>query len=237
MGKTFCIGDIHGGHKALLQCLERSGFNNEEDTLISLGDIVDGWLESYECVEELLKIKNLIAIKGNHDDWFAEFLKTGIHGSQWTQGAYATKESYIKNCDLVIPESHEHFFLAKQINYHIDEQNRCFVHGGFNRHLPIDKQDYAYIYFWDRDLWLGALSAHKSKMKYKIENKFEEIFIGHTTTSMWDKTLKPMNACNIWNLDTGGGFEGCVTIMNVDTKEYFQSDLCKNLYSNEQGRN
>lgn len=51
------------------------------------------------------------------------------------------------------------------------------------------------------------------------------------------QTLKPTNACNIWNLDTGGGFEGKITIMNVDTKEYFQSDLCKDLYANERGRN
>jgi len=28
--KTFVMGDIHGAHKALLQCLERSGFCNEK---------------------------------------------------------------------------------------------------------------------------------------------------------------------------------------------------------------
>lgn len=65
MNKTFAIGDIHGNYRGLLQCLERSGFNNKEDTLISLGDVVDGHSQSFEVVEELLKIKNLIAIKGN----------------------------------------------------------------------------------------------------------------------------------------------------------------------------
>jgi predicted phosphodiesterase len=66
-GNIYCIGDLHGNHKGLLQCLERSGFDNDVDTLISLGDVVDGHCESFEVVEELLKIKNLIAIKGNHD--------------------------------------------------------------------------------------------------------------------------------------------------------------------------
>lgn len=53
--KTFIIGDIHGGNKALEQVLERSGFNREKDTLISLGDIADGWSETSECVEKTIK--------------------------------------------------------------------------------------------------------------------------------------------------------------------------------------
>ncbi|MET0786893.1 MAG: metallophosphoesterase, partial [Paenisporosarcina sp.] len=64
--RTFALGDVHGNYKGLMQCLKRSGFNNEKDTLIQLGDVVDGFSESFECVEELLKIKNLISIRGNH---------------------------------------------------------------------------------------------------------------------------------------------------------------------------
>jgi len=57
------MGDIHGNYKGLLQCLERSNFDYANDKLIQLGDVVDGWSESCECVTELLKIKNLISIK------------------------------------------------------------------------------------------------------------------------------------------------------------------------------
>lgn len=238
MSKTFVIGDIHGGYKALLQCLERSNFNKEEDTLISLGDICDGWSEVYECVEELLSIKNLIAIRGNHDQWFYEFIRTGIHGSQWQQGADATKISYGKR-SFMIPESHEKFF-GTQMNYYVDDQNRCFVHGGFNRHSSIKEQPFPYIYYWDRDLWLQALSYGSminNSHKFKMVDNFKEVFIGHTTTSCWNKECKPMKAANIWNLDTGGGFEGKITIMNVDTHEYWQSDNVKELYPNERGRN
>lgn len=69
MNKTFCCGDIHGNYKALKQVLEKSNFDYDNDTLISLGDIVDGWSDTYKCVEELLKIKNRIDIKGNHIIW------------------------------------------------------------------------------------------------------------------------------------------------------------------------
>lgn len=65
--RTFVLGDLHGGYKALMQCLKRSKFDYENDTLISLGDVSDGWPEVVECFEELLKIKNFIMVMGNHD--------------------------------------------------------------------------------------------------------------------------------------------------------------------------
>lgn len=62
MGEVWVMGDIHGAYKALEQCLIRSGFDYENDRLIQLGDIVDGYPDAFECVEELLKVKNLISI-------------------------------------------------------------------------------------------------------------------------------------------------------------------------------
>lgn len=235
MSKRYVIGDIHGGYKALIQCLQRCNFDYHEDVLISLGDICDGWSETYECVEELLKIKNLIAIKGNHDEWFNMYIKTGMHGSGWSQGAEATRQSYAKNCNMDIPGTHQLFF-HQQLKYFIDEDNNLFVHGGFNRHYPINDQVPDYIYWWDRDLWLQALSVKDLKIKFKIHDNFKEIFIGHTTTMNW-KIDKPMHASNIWNLDTGAGFKGKLTIMDIDTKEYWQSDNVQDLYFDEPGRN
>ena len=42
---------------------------------------------------------------------------------------------------------------------------------------------------------------------------------------------------NIWNIDTGAAFKGSLTIMDVDTKEFWQSEPLPNLYPNEKGRN
>lgn len=249
--KTFVMGDIHGNYKGLLQCFEKSGFNKEEDVLIQLGDVADGWSEVYECVEELLTIKNLIAIKGNHDDWTLEMMTYGIHPGL-NQGGKATLDSYMKHCydsesymsdgGIYFPENHVKFF-KNQHNYYIDEQNRCFVHGGFNRHFSIKSQQVKDIYYWDRDLWYSALSFKSMNRglvlpkysKFKTKDDFEEIFIGHTTTQNWG-TTEPINAVNVWNLDTGSGFNGKLTIMNIDTKEYWQSDYANILYSNEKGR-
>jgi serine/threonine protein phosphatase 1 len=250
--KTFIIGDIHGAYKALKQCLERSGFDYNNDMLIQLGDIADGFDQVYECVEELLKIKNLIPIKGNHDDWLNEFIQTGYHPDRWRQGGFATARSYLRVIgkeDLImnsgdgyktalnpadIPESHQQLFRGQHL-YYIDDGNNCFVHGGFNRHLEFKGQR-PDNYYWDRDLWSAALSYQAfnrhddQKGEFQMVTKFRDIFIGHTSTVNW-KTDQPMKAADIYNLDTGGGHGGRLTIMDLSSKQFWQSDPVNKLYS------
>ena len=243
--RTLVMGDLHGAHKALIQCLERSKFNKEEDCLIQLGDVADGWSEVFECVEELLTIKNLIAIKGNHDDWFNNFLLYNKHSVDWQQGGDGTLKSYCKTLDKPwlnketggyitsllntdTPQSHRDFF-RKQLKYYKDDSDRLFVHGGFYRHELLKDQKYDDVFWWDRDLWMSALSCKGLTTKLKIKEPLKEIFIGHTSTTQW-KTDKPMKADCIHNLDTGAGWGGRLTIMEVSTKQYWQSDSVEELY-------
>lgn len=248
------MGDLHGSHRALRQCLERSGFDKQQDTLIQLGDVVDRCGEEFECVEELLTIPNLVAIKGNHDDWLNDFIMTGYHPVQWNHGGDATVRSYLRSIgkeDKIfrsgqgyktalnpsdIPESHQQFFSRQQL-YHIDDLNNCYVHGGFNRQLKF-KGQHPQVYFWDRDLWSAALSYNtfdkhrQGDEGFCMATPFNEIFLGHTPTLNWD-TDQPMKAANIYNLDTGGGHAGRLTIMEVGSKQFWQSDPSKELYRKE----
>ncbi|WP_118975794.1 metallophosphoesterase [Taibaiella koreensis] len=246
--REFVMGDIHGAHKAMVQCLERSGFDFENDLLIQVGDIVDGYPEAFECVEELLKVKNLIAIKGNHDDWFCEFNQTDFHPRYWTYGGKGTLISYLKiagkegiyfasgsgfKTALVasdIPYSHKKLFSEQQ-PYHIDKKKRCFVHGGFKRHIPFAQQEPTDFY-WDRTLWTDALKSKENGVKseaFEIATKFKEIYVGHTPTTKLGKD-KPLKKYNIINMDTGAGHQGRLTIMDINSKEFWQSDPVSTLY-------
>lgn len=248
--KRFAIGDIHGNHKALLQCLERGKFDKENDLLIQLGDVADGWHEVYECVEELLSIKNTIFIKGNHDQWFLEWMQKGVHPDNWTQGGEGTLRSYCNKLGykytgsssfgfrsplslLDIPENHRNFW-KNQLPYYKDEEDNLFIHGGFNRHYPLNEH-LPHIFWWDRDLFSAALSSKDVKHPLKFKEKFKNIFIGHTQTTYW-KTNKPIFADIVINIDTGAGWGDKLTIMDVDTKEYWQSDMANDLYPRETGR-
>lgn len=257
--RIFCMGDIHGAHKALVQCLERSSFDKENDTLIQLGDVVDGWSQVYECVEELLTIKHLIAIKGNHDDWFNDFLVYGGHPVRWLQGGEGTLKSYCENtgafmdgsghngyktslCTAIIPKTHTDFFKNQKL-YFRDHENRFFVHGGFDRNQFIDyiQATQAHEFYWDRDLWRQARSC-SGDQKLRTAENFKEIFIGHTATvndsvnERGMKDYKPVNSGGVYNLDQGAGWFGKLTIMDVNTKEYWQSDNVQDLYPEEKGR-
>ena len=44
------------------------------------------------------------------------------------------------------------------------------------------------------------------------------------------KTNKPMKAANIYNLDTGAGHAGRLTIMDIESKKFSQSDPVSELY-------
>jgi len=238
--KRFVIGDIHGAYKALLQCLERSGFNYEEDLLISLGDVADGWNEVPEVFDELLKVNKLVYVIGNHDLWLVEWFKTGRAPHIWlTQGGKATWDAYRKllaEGDTTRSVAHENL-LDNAVYYHV-LNNKLFVHGGYNWHHPID-QTLDYTLVWDRNMWTAAMYWQKQAdkgMKLDKVDAYDEIFIGHTTTSRVDPELKPVHASNVWNIDQGAGWEGKLTIMDIDSKEYWQSDIVKELYPEVKGR-
>jgi len=224
MGKTFVCGDLHGGYKALIQCLKRSQFDKEKDTLIQLGDVADGWPETPQCIEELLTIKNLIQIKGNHDHWLDLWLRYGQRPAVWvSQGGKATIDAYLRHPELI--EKHLNYWYKKPTHY-TDEQNRFYCHGGFNPELDINKQSQDVI-MWDRKL------AYLTVEKGVEVRKYTHVFLGHTTVNIFKGIPKnvPFTNGNVTLLDTGGGYEGVLTIMNVDTFEYFQSDKVSHLYT------
>lgn len=246
--RTLIMGDVHGAYQAMKQCLERSQFDYHNDRLVQLGDVADGYPQVYECVEELLKIKHLVAIRGNHDEWFHDFIQTDLHPYFWNLGGKGTLVSYLDHAGKSgrffqkgsgyktaleasdIPDTHKAFFLNQTL-YYIDHENRCFVHAGFKRDQPFDNQQ-ASVYYFDRNLWADAIEAHRTGAAFPMEANFHEIFIGHTATTKLG-TEKPVNLFNIWNIDTGAGASGRVTIMDVGTKEYWQSDVTRELYAVE----
>ncbi len=225
--RTFVMGDIHGSHKAMLQCFERSSFDREKDTLIFLGDVCDGWPKSAECLEELISLKNLIYVTGNHDVWLLGFLEYEQTPKIWTsQGGMATIASYV-SAPLEWRKKHLHYLKNETTLYCIDDQNNIFVHGGFKHKLPM-KEQFAYDLYWDRHLIEVARIYEQQGYQFK---NFKEIFVGHTTTEYLN-TTEPQKFSNLWMLDTGAGWGGKLTIMDTETHEYWQSDLSRDLYPN-----
>ena len=236
--KTFVIGDIHGRFEALKEVLTVSKFNYKEDKLILLGDIVDGGYNTYLVVEELLKIKNLIFVLGNHDEMFMTHISSGWAEEIWLQqGGANTLQSYgskiiklgrdwnestkMNNKDLNIPVTHQEFF-NKAVYYHI-EDNMCFVHGGFNPKIPKMESQSKFDLLWDRNLIEYA--------KKNIIKQFDKVFVGHSTTQSQgdnigiDNCLVPIKFNNLIMMDCGAGWNGCLAIMDINTEEHWVSKI------------
>lgn len=225
MKRVFVIGDIHGALRALRQCLERSHFDYENDQLICLGDVSDGWPETKASVEELRKIKNLTYILGNHDTWTLDWMISGRVEPVWyDQGGKATIESYREG----VPASHIEFF-RNALPYYLRD-NKLFVHAGIDPWRPLEEQDEE-TFLWDRALASLALRQQDLTGEKKIST-FDEIYIGHTPIP----ERSPIQSLGVWLMDTGAGWSGVLSMMNIDTKETFVSDPVPSLYPGIVGR-
>jgi serine/threonine protein phosphatase 1 len=225
--ETYVLGDIHGAYRALEQVLERSPFRPGIDRLIQIGDVADGWPETPECVELLLSIPNSIWLQGNHDWWTAEWLATqpklpNIDMTWYTQGGRATYNAYQRVPHEYI-RRHFLYFFGEQRAFFEDEHHNLYVHGGYDPEYTIESQE-PFDLIWNRDLWqLG-----------EIARGYSSCFIGHTPT--WPGSNMPVQRANVWNVDQGAAYGGRLTMMNVRTKEYVQSDVVKGLYPGVKGR-
>jgi len=245
MSRTLVLGDIHGGLKAVFQVLERAKVT-VDDTLIFLGDFVDGWSESPEVIDFLIDLsqqQKCIFIRGNHDELVLDWLENrheNINEEMWFKhGGKATVDAYLTVSNEV-KETHIAFFKALQ-NYYLDDENRLFVHAGFTNMNGVGLEFFSKMLYWDRTLWELALCLDdnmdlNSEFYPKRLKIYSEIFIGHSPISKSEK-VEPLFKNSVWNLDTGAAFKGSLTIMDIATKEFWQSDVLSELYPNENGRN
>lgn len=256
--KKYVIGDIHGNYLALNELLNKINFDYENDLLICLGDIVDGWPQTFECIELLLKIKNLIKIKGNHDEWFEKYAHIVLSENydlndlndlniySWLfHGGKATVDSYINNNNIYKFERHKEF-ISSSLNYYIDDNNNLFIHAGYNdNNIPIkNKNKYDYSYLWDRQyVILKIINTYHIK-EFNGDKNFNNVFIGHTPTISFENnkhikdTSKPIINKNIYLVDTGIAFTGYLSCINLDTFEIYQSNKTGwEYYPDFKGRN
>lgn len=202
--KRFVIGDIHGRYQELKQVLGMCKFDYERDLLILLGDVIDRGPKSKEVVEELLKIKNLVFVMGNHDNNFME--RCTISKLFWPE----TYKNYGVERFKDIPASHQAFFKRAILYHELD--NMLFVHGSVDpvRGVHIHKSQ--------------ILNSRRLADTDEEVIGYSKVFIGHTPTLCFDKA-EPIKKHNVIMMDCGAGIDGGrLAVMDVDSEEYWVSD-------------
>ena len=207
MRRTLVIGDIHGGLRALKQVFERAEITGA-DKLIFVGDYVDGWSESAQTVDFLMELQQpCVFIKGNHDLWCEQWLERSELNEIWLRHGGAETLESYRNYSKEQKEKHLSFFKAM-----------------------------CYFYIDDKNLLLTAINLHGRREYPEPYYLFHEIFIGHTPVTYLGHT-RPLHVLNVWAIDTGAAFKGRLTVLDADTKQFWQSDPLPELYPGERGRN
>ena len=245
MSRKLVIGDIHGGLRALHQIFDRAKVTTD-DTLIFLGDYVDGWSESPQVLDFLIKMnqqQECIFIRGNHDELLLDWLtgkKEHFNELMWySHGGEATVLAYLSVSEET-KKKHIQFLESLQ-DYYLDEANRLFIHAGFTNLNGIDYEYFPKLFYWDRTLWETAVALDENMLKSNVYypkrlTLYHEVYIGHTPVTKIGETIPIRKAC-VWNIDTGAAYKGPLTILDVDTKAFWQSEPLNSLYHTEKGRN
>lgn len=175
--RRFVVGDIHANLKSLKEVFKKVKFDHDKDFLIILGDVVDGYNDSYQVVEELIKVKNKVLIIGNHDQFFMNHMANGWAEDVWLrQGGVATRESYKSNGWMYskFPDTHKEFFNSGVFWHEMD--GMLFVHGGFEYPTHPKDTKNVDILTWDRSL----IERAKNGLKMR---EWKKVFVGHTCLS------------------------------------------------------
>jgi serine/threonine protein phosphatase 1 len=151
-------------------------------------------------------------------------MRDGFADDVWLeQGGNATVLSYSEN----VPKAHQQF-LANALPY-LKLNNNLFVHAGIDPIIPLERQTIQ-TFLWDRRLAQTALLFHSKSTTANLTG-FDNVYIGHTPIA-----APPIRACEIWLMDTGAGWSGKLSMMDITTNEIFMSDPVPELYPGVMGR-
>lgn len=204
--RTIAIGDIHGCADALVALIEAVD-PRPTDTIVTLGDYVDHGPDSQRVVAELLALAKrcrLIPLMGNHDEMLLD-ARTGNADNWLRAGGMATLASYGIRDDLAgMPPEHLTFFEGLR-PYHETDTN-LFVHANFAPNLSLDNTNNM------TRLWLPLDKLPGPHYSGKIA------VVGHTPQP--DHAV--LDAGHLVCIDTGCGYGGLLTALDVDSGEVWQ---------------
>lgn len=245
LSKLYCISDIHGSYEAFSRAI--NFLRNEKnvdfsiDKLVLLGDYVDRGPQSREVLEAIIDIQNefgkeqIIALMGNHDEMFIEWLKDKHNylfllngGDKTIQSFYPQKLFYDGNRSLVQPATFkdltqsviEYIYLEYgeildwlfDLPLFYEEGNTLFVHAGFDEKDDWSHSDRSTL-LWQYPAQHGATPCGK------------KVVAGHIMTRELHDSDGIFRSVDHIYIDGGAVLTGSVNILMVDTQEdkYFDA--------------
>jgi serine/threonine protein phosphatase 1 len=205
--RILAISDIHGYYNEFIQLLEKAEYNPSEDKLIILGDMIDRGPESHKTVHTIKGMRNVIVLKGNHEDMMVRYANLGDTNWFFNGGRSAYQDYLSEAGRLGIDENElirEDAAYFNSLPHYHEEEDYIFVHAGLIPETPLHMQDTRAM-LWIRDEFIFS--------KYDWGKK---IIFGHTPM---DKVYIAKNKIGI---DTGCFFSGTLTCLELPSERVIQ---------------
>ena len=200
MSRQIVIGDIHGCYDELVRLLEKIS-PREDDTVISLGDMLDRGPDSLKVFNLFRDRKNFGCITGNHERKHI----TGYY-------SYAQEITRLQFNDEY--ETAIHWLM--QLPYYREYDSAIVVHAAIEPGIPLEDQR--------EDVLCGASSGEKhlqnklcGKPWYELYDGEKPIIFGHT---VFDGTPMVYNDI-VYGIDTGACHGGRLTAITLPDFEFF----------------
>ncbi len=206
----FAIGDIHGCADELRLLLNRLP-RTSSTTVVFLGDYIDRGSRSREVIDTVLELRqqcNVVALMGNHEAMFLDYLRapqSARAGAFIYNGGSATLASYAnEHAEVIVPDSHLEFLRSLLLIY--QTAHNVFVHAGLPD-MPLAEID---------------LASHKSTMlwtrgRFLTSNYDWGKVVVHGHSPVPRVTVRP----NRINIDTGCVFNGRLTAIGLPGETCF----------------
>lgn len=203
MEKIFVIGDIHGSYQLLNKILKY--WKPEEEILIFLGDYIDRGKESLQVLRKVIELSKeykVIALSGNHEQLFLNWLKKPKEMSDFyfdpKVGGFNTVQSFFEALtpatslenlsteqmvDIILEHFGDEVEFIKNLRLYYYWRPFIFVHAGINPDVEDFLETSADDFLWIREEFSQV--PHKAK---------EIVVFGHTPTIFLNKD----GSSNVW---------------------------------------
>jgi len=220
----YCIGDIHGCAKTLINLTEKIRKKDHAAEFYFVGDLIDRGPDSKSVIDYVMGLnkthKNMNCVPGNHEIMMLEAYKNNLTLAQsnWQyNGGETTLRSLDPEANLnlkineLIPE--KYYSYINSLPFYIELEDYFIVHAGFNFNAESPFKDY------DSMIWT------REELNNNEITKGKKIIHGHTPIPLKEvrSRLKKPAANNI-NIDTGCVYNnrknlGILTALNLDNLE------------------
>jgi len=129
---TYAIGDVQGCFKELLRLLDEINFDETNDRLWFVGDIVNRGPASLDVLNFIMKLGNsAVTVLGNHD----------LHLAAVAEGVMPPKKSDTLTAILTSPDKQEliAWFRQQELMLHDKDLNFSMIHAGLPPQWGIDQ--------------------------------------------------------------------------------------------------